>query len=79
MSLTTLEAIDRAERLWGPRVISVRCRPHDDSIEINLTAGHTRASGVLATDTRDRHLSWHLLDANGHAICHADCATLETT
>ena len=76
--MTINEALERAQAIWGRARVSVVRQHHDGAeVEVQCLPGHTRASGVLASDTRDRHTVVHRLDANGHAICHDDCRELE--
>jgi len=70
--MTLNEAVERVGVIWGrERLISVRTRP-DGGAEVNL-----RPMSRPASDTRGRTFSYHVLDPNGHPICHDDCRKLE--
>lgn len=60
--MTRNEAEARAKRIWGERVVRVsQFRPDGIYWDIELRD--------------DKHQ--HVLDANGHTACHADCEKLE--
>lgn len=70
--MTGNEARERAEKIWGAeRLISVSLDRSTDNWYVNL---HPFGR---ASDVRGRTYAAHQLDANGHAICHTDCAHLE--
>lgn len=65
------EALERAVAIWGrDRIISVQRREDGGAWVSLVPAG-------IASDTRARNYSAHLLDGNGHVTCHDDCKTLE--
>jgi len=71
MSLTVNEAIERACAIWGAaRTHGIKLRP-DGGADVELVPAG------IASDTRARNYVAHQIDANGHAVCHSDCARLE--
>jgi hypothetical protein len=69
--MTISEAVERAKLIWGDhRFVSVRLRD-DGCAEVHLLRTGRQ------TDVRGRNYSGHVLDRNGHPVCHADCNTLE--
>lgn len=63
MSMTRLEAEERARAVWGDMVAQV---------ERDLFA---RPGERYTVHLHDQ--SWHRLDGNGHTDCHDECAALE--
>lgn len=73
MMLTRNEAIERAAKIWGARVVV----NGPFRLAITCVSGATSATHDVEwwIDTPDG--LHHGLDANGHTTCHRGCADLE--
>lgn len=77
--MTLNEAAERVRRIWVGRFVHYVGKRADGGVDVQLDDVHSLSNPhrVLASDTRDRHLVAHQLDANGHVVCHDDCRRLE--
>jgi hypothetical protein len=76
--MTLAEGAERVAQIWPDRkVMQLRVR-QDGGVEVHLELVQYGRGRLSPSDRRQRHMSYHELDANGHVTCHEDCKTLET-
>jgi len=74
MDKTIEELYEHAAAIWGrSRIVVVN--HFTDRVEVHLRVPGV-GDGVLVSDTRERWLSVHALDAAGNITCHDDCKRL---